>query len=134
MTSAHRAPDRIDTFSLDWGTLKWFVSPETTEGAASSVGEVIVQPGRGHAPHQHDDAEEVLYVISGAGRQTVGDEEFDITEGDAVLIPRGVQHSTYNSTWRPLRLLVTYTPGGAEQALTALPDFRRHPAGRSGQQ
>jgi hypothetical protein len=51
----------------------------------------------------------------------------------------GIVHSTMNADWRALRLIVTYTPGGEEQALTALPDFTRHPAGdivgweRSGQ-
>jgi len=38
-------------------------------------------------------------------------------------------HSTMNTGWRTLRLVVTYTPGGEEQALTGLPDFTRHPAG-----
>jgi len=41
----------------------------------------------------------------------------------------GTLHSTMNTGWRTLRLIVTYTPGGEEQALTALPDFARHPAG-----
>ena len=41
----------------------------------------------------------------------------------------GTLHSTLNTGWRTLRLIVTYTPGGEEQALTALPDFWRHPAG-----
>ena len=38
-------------------------------------------------------------------------------------------HSTMNTGWRTLRLIVTYTPGGEEQALTTLPGFTRHPAG-----
>jgi hypothetical protein len=38
-------------------------------------------------------------------------------------------HSTTNTGWRTLRLIVTYTPGSEEQALTALPDFARHQAG-----
>jgi hypothetical protein len=41
----------------------------------------------------------------------------------------GTVHSTLNTSWRALRLIVTYTPGGEEQALTALPGFTRHPAG-----
>jgi hypothetical protein len=41
----------------------------------------------------------------------------------------GTMHSTVNTDWRALRLIVTYTPGGEEQVLTALPDFSRHPAG-----
>ncbi|GGL86402.1 cupin domain-containing protein [Nakamurella endophytica] len=126
---AHIPPDAVETFSFDWGTMKWFVSPATVPGAVNSQGEVIILPGAGHAPHQHDGADELLYVVSGAGRQTVGDQDFDIAEGDLVYIPRATVHSTFNTTWRTLRLLVTYTPGGEEQALTALPDFRRHPAG-----
>jgi oxalate decarboxylase/phosphoglucose isomerase-like protein (cupin superfamily) len=105
------------------------VSPVTIPGAANSQGEVIVNPGQGHARHLHEQADELIYVISGTGTQTVGDEEFPVTEGDTVYIPMGTLHSTLNTGWRTLRLLVTYTPGGEEQALTALPDFTRHPAG-----
>lgn len=74
----------------------------------------------------HPEEEEVIYVISGEGEQTVGDGEpaFPIQEGDAVYIPAATLHSTYNTTWRPLRLVVVYTPGGAETALDALPDAR----------
>jgi oxalate decarboxylase/phosphoglucose isomerase-like protein (cupin superfamily) len=64
-----------------------------------------------------------------SGTQTVGDEEFPVAEGDMVYIPMTTLHSTMNAGWRTLRLIVTYTPGGEEQALTALPDFTRHPAG-----
>jgi oxalate decarboxylase/phosphoglucose isomerase-like protein (cupin superfamily) len=68
----------------------------------------------------------VLYVISGKGEQTVG-EGTDISaigEGDIVYIPTNVRHSTYNTTWSPLRLIVVYTPGGAETMLDSLPGTR----------
>jgi oxalate decarboxylase/phosphoglucose isomerase-like protein (cupin superfamily) len=131
MTGAHVQPGNVETFSFDWGTMKWFVSPVTIPGAANSQGEVIINPGQGHVRHQHEHADELIYVISGSGVQTVGDEEFAITEGDMVYIPMATWHSTMNGTWRPLRLIVTYTPGGEEQALTKLPDFTRHPAGET---
>jgi oxalate decarboxylase/phosphoglucose isomerase-like protein (cupin superfamily) len=129
MTVAHIRPDDTETFSFEWGTMKWFVTPGTVPGAANSQGEVIINPGQGHARHQHMHADELIYVISGTGTQTVGDEEFPVTEGDMVYIPMQTMHSTMNTGWRTLRLIVTYTPGGEEQALTALPDFARHPAG-----
>jgi oxalate decarboxylase/phosphoglucose isomerase-like protein (cupin superfamily) len=128
-TPARITPAEVETFSFGWGTMKWFVSPVTIPGAANSQGEVIVNPGQGHARHLHERADELLYVVSGTGTQTVGDEEFPVAEGDMVYIPMGILHSTMNTSWRALRLIVTYTPGGEEQALTALPDFSRHPAG-----
>ena len=64
-------------------------------------------------------------MISGEAVQMVDDgEPFPIKEGDTVHIPAGAYHSTSNATWRPLRLIVSYTPGGAETGLDQLPDAR----------
>ena len=64
MTVTLIRPADAETFSFDWGTMKWFVSPVTIPGAANSQGEVIVNPGRGHVRHQHEHADELIYVIS----------------------------------------------------------------------
>jgi hypothetical protein len=58
--TAHIKPAEVETFSLDWGTMKWFVSPVTIPGAASSQGEVIVNPGQGHARHLHERVGEIV--------------------------------------------------------------------------
>ncbi|MFB4311291.1 cupin domain-containing protein [Actinomadura sp. GTD37] len=123
-------PGDVTTMTFDWGSIKWFVTPSSVEGASSTLGEVIVNPGKGHARHNHPGAEEVIYVISGEATQMVDDgEPFPIREGDAVHIPKGAWHSTHNATWRPLRLIVTYTPGGEEKSLEGAPDFCVHEAG-----
>jgi oxalate decarboxylase/phosphoglucose isomerase-like protein (cupin superfamily) len=123
-------PGDVTTMTFDWGSIKWFVTPYAIQGASSSLGEVIVNPGKGHARHNHPGADEVIYVISGEGKQMVDDgEPFAIKEGDSVYIPKGSWHSTDNTTWRPLRLIVTYTPGGAEKVLEAAPDYRLHDLG-----
>lgn len=120
-----RRPDDVETRTFDWGTIKWLVSPDLDSGAGLTTGEVIIYPGKGHARHTHPTAEEVIYVISGEGEQTVGDDDaFAVTEGDAIYIPRDTPHSTFNTTWRPMRLLVVYTPGGEEKALDGAPDVR----------
>ncbi|NDU77209.1 cupin domain-containing protein [Actinomadura sp. DSM 109109] len=125
-----RKPDDVATATFDWGSIKWFVTPSAVPGAGGTLGEVIVNPGKGHARHHHPGAEEVIYVISGEAAQMVDDgEPFLIREGDAVHIPKGVWHSTHNMTWRPLRLIVTYTPGGEEKALEAAPDHCLHEPG-----
>ncbi|WP_433476934.1 cupin domain-containing protein [Spirillospora sp. CA-142024] len=123
-------PGDVTTMTFDWGSIKWFVTPSTVPGAGSTLGEVIVNPGKGHARHNHPNAEEVIYVISGEAAQMVDDgQPFPFREGDTVHIPKGVWHSTYNTTWRPLRLIVTYTPGGEEKALEAAPDYCLHQPG-----
>jgi oxalate decarboxylase/phosphoglucose isomerase-like protein (cupin superfamily) len=121
----HRVPAETPTQVFDWGAIKWLVTPGDISGAQSTFGEVVINPGKGHDRHNHPDAEEVLYVIEGTGHQTVGDSEFPIVAGDAVYIPRGVYHSTHNTSWKTLRLIATYTPGGAEKALEAAPDYQR---------
>ncbi len=129
----HRTADDVPTRVFDWGTIKWLVTPHLDDGAGLTTGEVIVYPSEGHAPHRHPGEEEVIYVISGRGIQTVGEgddeERFPIAEGDVVYIPTNVLHSTYNTTWSPLRLVVVYTPGGAETVLDSLPGARVLDAG-----
>src|SRR5665647_615525 len=84
-----RRPEEVATRTFDWGTIKWLVTPHLDEGADLTTGEVIVYPGKGHAPHVHPHEQEVIYVVSGEGVQTVGEdgEPFPIREGDAVSIP-----------------------------------------------
>ncbi|MDH6182215.1 oxalate decarboxylase/phosphoglucose isomerase-like protein (cupin superfamily) [Microbacteriaceae bacterium SG_E_30_P1] len=123
-------PDDVATRVLDWGTIKWLVSPETDPGTGMTMCEVIVYPGKGHAEHNHPDAEETIYVISGTGSQTVGGAgPFDIAPGDAVYVPLGEMHSTMNTGWAPLHILVTYNPAGAERAIDADPTVRILPPG-----
>ena len=126
----HRQPKDLPTMVFDWGAIKWLVTPGTVGDATSSFGEVVINPGKGHERHEHPGADEVLYVIEGTGRQTVGDAPgFDVVAGDAIWIARGTVHSTHNTGWKPLRLIATYTPGGEEAALRGLPGFVELPAG-----
>jgi len=123
-----RAALPTDTF--DWGAMKWLVTPSTTPGAKMTFGEVLLMPGKGHTEHNHPDAEEILYFLSGEGAQTVaGGAPFPVRAGDAVYVPIGVMHSTINTGWEPLRVIAIYNPGGSELGLRSLEDFRQTPVG-----
>lgn len=125
-------PNALPTQSLHWGTLKWFVSPAHTTGAAMAFGEVVLLPGKGHERHNHPESEEILYILSGEGEQMVDDgAPFPVRAGDTIYIPTAIYHSTINIGWGPLRLLAIYNPGGPEQALASLPDFRELPPGEA---
>lgn len=124
-------PNRYPTQTFDWGAIKWFVTPGTTDGAVITFGEVVLLPGKGHDRHNHPLAEEILYVLSGEGLQMVADgEPFPVRAGDTIYVPTAVYHSTLNTGWAPMRLLALYNPGGAEKELEALPDFREVPPGQ----
>jgi len=123
-------PSALPTQTFDWGSIKWLVSAETEQGAGLTFGEVVLLPGKGHERHNHPESEEVLYVLSGEGEQTVADgEPFPVKPGDTIYVATAVFHSTRNTGWEPMRLLAVYNPGGAEKALETLPDFRQEPAG-----
>ena len=123
-------PNAVPTQTFDWGAIKWFVTPDATEGAGITFGEVVLQPGRGHDRHNHPESEEILYVLSGEGEQMIDDgDPFPVKPGATIYVPTGVFHSTRNTGWEPMRLLALYNPGGPEKVLEGLPDFQQVAAG-----
>ena len=114
MTGSSSAQD-VQTTVLPWGVAKWLITAD--QGAAMSLGEVVVLPGRSHEWHVHEDSDEVVYVLAGRGAFTVGEgNRLAIAPGDALHIPAGVYHDSHNQGWAPLHLLVMYSPAGPELA------------------
>ena len=62
----------------------------------SSLGYSVFTPGTVLAPVRHE-AEEVAYVVSGAGELRLDDEAVPFGEGDALHIPAGVWHAVANT-------------------------------------
>jgi oxalate decarboxylase/phosphoglucose isomerase-like protein (cupin superfamily) len=115
-------PNTLPTMGFDWGVIKPLVAGDSPN---VSLMHVVLQPGQGHERHNHPDADEILYVLSGTGDQMVDDEQtFEVRAGHTVWIPQGAFHSTQNTGWEPMALLAIYAPGGAEEALKTLPDYR----------
>lgn len=131
--SANQGPidrEHLPTDQFDWGVIKWLVTPGDPAGSTLTLGEVVLLPGKGHDRHNHPDAEEILYVLTGQGKQMVDDgTPFEVRAGDVIYIPTGIFHSTLNTGWETMRLIALYNPGGAEQALRGLPDYRQVPPG-----
>jgi quercetin dioxygenase-like cupin family protein len=125
-------PAAVPTDSFAWGTIKWLVSPATTDGTALTFGEVVMQPGEGHGRHNHPGSEELLYVLSGSGVQEIdGEEPFPVRAGDTIHIGAGVYHSTANTGWSPMHVLALYNPAGPERDLHELPDRVELPPGEA---
>ncbi len=67
-------------------------------------------PGQAQKVHAHEGSDKEYYVLEGAGRFTVGDEEKDLGEGHAVIARAGEPHGVRNETGENLVLLVTMAP------------------------
>ncbi len=62
-----------------------------------------------HRKHTHQDAEEVIYILSGKGISGVGDKEVEMKQGDTMFVPRGAVHWFYNPFSEPVEMLFAYT-------------------------
>lgn len=82
-------------------------------GARHAMGcfEMRVPPGSNvPPPHSHKGNEELVYVLEGTLRYTVGDEARDLRAGDSMSTPPGVVHAFANPHAEPVRALVVNTP------------------------
>lgn len=113
----------VDTIVFDWGKIQMLSTEKVTGSKSISFGSVLLEPGKGHVRHNHPDADEIIYFVSGEGDQMINDgEPVRCTAGACCWIPKGVYHSTINRGEGTLHLVVAYIPAGSEQALYDSPD------------
>ena len=123
----------VETLVFDWGQVSITVSPRVSGAHNFSAGIVTMQPGGGHARHNHPGAEEIIHVISGQGTQMVEDTDgqpvtHEVGPGCSVFVPASRFHSTVNTGAGPLTVYVVYSPAGPEEGLRTLPGCKIVPA------
>jgi quercetin dioxygenase-like cupin family protein len=72
--------------------------------------EVTLEAGGGHAFHKHPRQAEVIYCIDGEVEQWLGEEKGVLKSGDAVVIPPGQVHATFNTSATAAKLLAMLGP------------------------
>ena len=78
--------------------VRWLVTRETVGAEQSVFGVTYFPPGSRHEVHRHPHAEEVEYLIAGAGVARVGDDDVAMVAGDAVFVPRNDLHGFRNTS------------------------------------
>ena len=64
------------------------------QGAANFIDLTVVPPGTSIGVHTHGPTDEEIYiVISGRGRMSLEDEEFDVGPGDVIVNNLGILHA-----------------------------------------
>lgn len=67
-------------------------------------------PSQSQKVHAHEGSDKVYYVLEGTGHFVIGDEERDLSRGNAVIARAGDPHGVRNETGENLVLLVTMAP------------------------
>jgi mannose-6-phosphate isomerase-like protein (cupin superfamily) len=80
---------------------------DRADSETSEVFVVIIEPGKAPPLHQHDDTEQVFYVLDGKGVLSIGArrKNFPVRPGDVVRIPPRTLHSIQCQGKKPLRYL-----------------------------
>jgi mannose-6-phosphate isomerase-like protein (cupin superfamily) len=55
-----------------------------------------LQPSLSYEPHDHQDHEEVYYIINGSGHIRIGSKTARFRDGDVIYIPEKTMHSITN--------------------------------------
>lgn len=93
------------------GTLEIRYLQKAGNGCEMGVFEMRVPPGSlVPPPHSHSANEELVYVLEGTLRYTVGGETRDLQPGEFMATPRGVVHAFSNPHAVDARALVINTP------------------------
>jgi quercetin dioxygenase-like cupin family protein len=99
------------------GVAKILLEEKNTGSPAMAVA-VLEFDGGGELPrHAHTGASELLYVISGGGKVTVGSETHSFGPQSAIYIPADQPHGAKMAAGGPVQAVQIYAPAGPEQRL-----------------
>jgi mannose-6-phosphate isomerase-like protein (cupin superfamily) len=96
------------------GTSYRLLTPETGSQRLVVLENVIL-PGTPDGPyHYHSNADNIYYVLAGAGRVVVAGVSHDVGPGDTLFIPAGEPHSVANTGTDELRLIECKVPAESD--------------------
>jgi len=91
--------------------LEWIImlanDANRKDGLASHdyISRVWIQPGMILEPDEHQNEEEVFYIVSGIGRALVSEKSYALKNGNIVYIPAGETYQVLNDGCEPLELV-----------------------------
>lgn len=94
-----------------WGSLTWVASRAAGNAEATTVGRVVILRGECNPRHRHRNSEEVLHLLRGRLRHTIGDREVVLEPGDTVVIPPAVFHNAFSIGDEDAEMIVAYPAG-----------------------
>jgi uncharacterized cupin superfamily protein len=101
----------MGTTEINVGQLRIRYLIDGSQSAGLGVFELTVPPGSNVPPlHSHTNNEEVVYVLEGTLRYSVGSDTRDLTPGQTMRTPKGSVHGFSNPFGTVARALITMAP------------------------
>jgi quercetin dioxygenase-like cupin family protein len=85
------------------------VTRRSFSGAGATLAWGELTPGHQPRPHTHPH-EQIVYIVSGHGTFTVGDETAEVEQGDMLVVPSGVLHYAVAAGDEPMVDLSVFNP------------------------
>ena len=86
------------------------VNPKSCPGAQLEFHITEIQPEGAALDDVHDKEDHVFYVLSGRAKAQVGDDDFDVSPGDALYVPKGMVHNFRIQGGEVFRIAVVFAP------------------------
>lgn len=124
MTNPNTARWRIVSFAdaeverLPGKTHFWQCKPGMVADTNLMFVRAQLPPGEAHRFHYHPKMEEILYILSGTAEQWIEKEKRIMKAGDAIYLPVGMIHGTYNIGADTLDFLAVLSPAKSEGPVT----------------
>ena len=106
-----RRADQHTVITEDWGTLRWLANRQIGNAEGLTLGRVTIKAGQTNPRHRHPNCEEVLYLLKGRLRHTLGDKSFTMSAGDVITIAPGVFHNAACIGAEDADMIVVYSQG-----------------------
>ena len=106
-----RAHGHIKLIGVNSNLLDLKISGEDTNGGLAIFEQTSLSQGMGTPLHVHHFQNEIFYVLEGQYFFKVGEDEFELSAGDSILLPMKIPHA-WTQISEKGKMIVTFQPAG----------------------
>ncbi len=89
-------------------------------GEKSQLVLMSLLPGEDIGSEVHSDNDQFFRFESGKGKVIINETEYEVSDGDAVIIPRGARHNVINTGTEHLKMYTIYSPAHHQDGVVRL--------------
>jgi mannose-6-phosphate isomerase-like protein (cupin superfamily) len=78
---------------------------------------MCLKPGEEIGEEIHENNDQFFRFESGAGKCTIDENNYQVTDGDAILVPAGAKHNVINTGIEPFKMYTIYGPPNHEDGI-----------------